>query len=104
MGKLRRQAYNVVFADGHHVHAEGVFVVVGVGVHVVRDELLGVLVLHRYDGLKKVRQLAGVGLGAKVKVETLVVGLDTDTVLGGAVFDQQLFDVEERLPLVGLLP
>ena len=68
-------------ADGNHVHAEGVLVVVGVAVHVVADELLAVHVLDGDHGLEELHQLLGVGLGGEVEVQPLVVGFDAHTIL-----------------------
>ena len=70
VGQLRRQADDVVLADGHDLHRGRVLVVEDVGAHVVRDQLLGVLMTDGDRGLKKLRHLASVGLGRVEKVNS----------------------------------
>lgn len=71
VSQFRGQDHHVVLAYGHHLDAEGELVVVDVAVGIVRDELLGVLVLDRDYRGQKVDQLFGSRLGAKVKVESV---------------------------------
>ena len=56
MSRLTGEGDHVVLANRNHLDGECVFVVVGVGVDVVTDELLAVLILDRDHGLEKLHQ------------------------------------------------
>ena len=68
------------------------------------DQLLAVLVLDRDHGLEELHQGLAFALGGEEEVKTLMVRFDADTVLGGVVFNQQLFQKEQSLSLFSFLP
>ena len=103
MSRLTGEGDHVVLANRNHLDGECVFVVVGVGVDVVTDELLAVLILDRDHGLEELYQRLPLALRGEEEVETLVVRLDANTVLGRVVFYQQLLQEKQGLPLLCFL-
>ena len=106
------------------LHRESVFIVVSVAVHVVADQLLAVLILDGNHRLEELNQSLPLQWKQTVRVETpghqrllsshlafrgeeevepLMMRLDADTVLRGVVFDEQLLQEEQSLPLLGFL-
>ncbi len=96
MGKLIENI-NIKTLSNSHLNSKSVFVVVGVGVDVMADELLTVLILTGDHGLEELNQRPALALCGEVEVQTLVMEFDAHTVLGGVVFDKKLLEEEQSL-------
>merc|ERR1712147_237541 len=101
---LTRKAHNIVFTNWNNLNCKSVFVIVGVGVHVMADELLAVLIFTGDHGLKELHQRLSLALGGEEEVQALVMRLDGHTVLGRVVFDKKLLEEEQGLSLFCFLP
>ena len=63
------------------------------------DELLAVLILAGDHGLEELHHRLALALRGEEEVETLMMGLDANAVLGGVVFDKKLLEEEQSLSL-----
>ena len=108
VGVVRDEPLGVLGADRHHRGEElHEFPVVGVLLDLQFSEVL----MHasitneidKKDMEVKPKSVPGPRLRPEEEVEPLGVGLDGGALPGGLVLDEQLLEVEERLPLVALL-